>query len=388
MNTAVNANVVHESEAQRQHARVKIPAKLRYLGANREPLEVKVEDLSAGGLSFYTRHPLKVGEVVRGRLQFVVDNLGLAIDIEFQVRSHNVADGRTGVQFQNLEQRDIATLRHIITSHLSGELISIGDVLSTLQRDNFTKARKQKDTGGGLSAFGRLRAVTFSLGVFVVGVAASGFIAKSVYGLYFISHAEAGVVSVPTTNVTMPRDGTVQSLVKADGPVVKGAPLASFNTSMLDLLKGHLDDQQLEPARVEELFGKQLSGTLTSPCDCVVARQLVDDGQYASKGAVIFQLIPRTTNPIIEARFSYRQFDEVQPGTRVNFQVAGEDDVRQGRIVSSTSQNSDDLSSDIRVQIKPDAPMPSELAGRPVSVNSDRGPSMDWLIDKAVARGL
>ena len=28
MNTAVNANVVHESEAQRQHARVKIPAKL------------------------------------------------------------------------------------------------------------------------------------------------------------------------------------------------------------------------------------------------------------------------------------------------------------------------------------------------------------------------
>ena len=68
--------------------------------------------------------------------------------------------------------------------------------------------------------------------------------------------------------------------------------------------------------------------------------------------------------------------------------MAGEDDVRQGRIVSSTSQNSDDLSSDIRVQIKPDAPMPSELAGRPVSVNSDRGPSMDWLIDKAVARGL
>jgi hypothetical protein len=32
MNTAVNVNVVHESEAQRQHARVKIPAKLRFFG--------------------------------------------------------------------------------------------------------------------------------------------------------------------------------------------------------------------------------------------------------------------------------------------------------------------------------------------------------------------
>ncbi|MFP3830596.1 HlyD family efflux transporter periplasmic adaptor subunit, partial [Pseudomonas sp. SIMBA_021] len=91
---------------------------------------------------------------------------------------------------------------------------------------------------------------------------------------------------------------------------------------------------------IEELFGKQLSGTLTSPCDCVVARQLVDDGQYAAKGQAIFQLIPRTTTPMVEARFSYRQFDEVKPGTRVNFQVAGEDEVRTGQIVSSTSLNS------------------------------------------------
>ncbi|AFO49003.1 MULTISPECIES: PilZ domain-containing protein [Pseudomonas] len=388
MNTAVNVNVVHESEAQRQHARVRIPAKLRFLDAQRQVHEVKVEDLSAGGLSFHAKQPQSVGDVLRGRLQFVVDNLGLSIDIEFQVRSYNPDNGRIGAQFQNLEPRDIATLRHIITSHLSGELISIGDVLSTLQRDNFTKARKQKDGGAGLSAFGRFKAVTVTLGVFVVGVAAFGFVAKSLYGMYFVSHAEAGVVAVPTTNVTMPRDGTVSSLVESGGQIAKGAPLASFTTSMLDMLKGNLEDAQLEPAKIEELFGKQLSGTLTSPCDCVVARQLVDDGQYAAKGQPIFQLIPRTTNPMVEARFSYRQFDEVKPGTRVNFQVAGEDEVRTGQIVSSASLNSEDLSSDIRVQIKPDSGLPAELAGRPASVNSDRGPSLNWLIDKAVARGL
>lgn len=387
MNTAVNANVVHESEAQRQHVRVRIPAKLRYLDRNREPHDVKVDDLSAGGLSFHTSKPLNVGDVLRGRLQFTVDNLGLSMDVEFQVRSYQ-STGRTGVQFQNLEPRDVATLRHIITTFLSGEMINVGGVLSTLQRDNFTKARKQKDSGSGLSAFGRLRAVTVSLGVFVVGVAAFGFIAKSLYGMYFVSHAEAGVVSVPTTNVTMPRDGSVQSLVENGAQVVKGAPLASFSTSMLDLLKGHLDDSQLEPAKVEELFGKQLSGTLTSPCDCVVARQLVDDGQYASKGQPIFQLVPRTTNPMVEARFSYRQFDQVKPGTRVQFQVAGEDEMRTGKIISSASLNSEDLASDIRVQIKPDSGLPAELAGRPAAVNADRGPSLDWQIDKAVARGL
>ena len=230
--------------------------------------------------------------------------------------------------------------------------------------------------------------MTVTLGVFVVGIAAFGFVAKSLYGMYFVSHAEAGVVAVPTTNVTMPRDGTVSSLVESGGLIAKGAPLASFSTSMLDMLKGNLEDAQLEPAKIEELFGKQLSGTLTSPCDCVVARQLVDNGQYAAKGQPIFQLIPRTTNPMVEARFSYRQFDEVKPGTRVNFQVAGEDEVRTGQIVSSASLNSEDLASDIRVQIKPDSGLPAELAGRPASVNSDRGPSLNWLIDKAVARGL
>lgn len=41
MNTAVNVNVVHESEAQRQHARVKIPAKLRFFGPDRTPIDRK-----------------------------------------------------------------------------------------------------------------------------------------------------------------------------------------------------------------------------------------------------------------------------------------------------------------------------------------------------------
>jgi alginate biosynthesis protein Alg44 len=389
MNTAVNANVVHESEAQRQHARVKIPAKLRFFGPDRTPMEARVIDLSAGGLAFNAGQlPLKIGDVYKARLQFVIDNLGLAMDVELQVRSFDRQTGRAGCQFQNLEPQDISTLRHLITSHLAGDIVSMGEVLATLQRDNFTKARKMKDGGHGMTAFGRLRAVTFSLAIFIVGLAAFGFIFKSVYGMYFVSHAQAGLVSVAGMNITMPRDGTVQSLIKADGVAAKGAPLATFSTSMLDVLKGHLDDNQLQPAKVEELFGKQMTGTLTSPCDCTVAQQLVADGQYASKGDVIFQLVPRNSEANVEARFSYRQFGDVLPGNTVSFQIAGEDKTRSGKIVSSTSLKSADLSSDIRVLIQPDEPLDSKFAGRPVEVNSTRGPNLNWLIDKAMASGL
>ncbi len=389
MNTAVNSNVVHESEAQRQHARVKIPAKLRFFGPDRTPVEARVIDLSAGGLAFNAGQlPLKVGDVHKARLQFVIDNLGLAMDVELQIRSVDRQTGRIGCQFQNLEPRDISTLRHLITSHLAGDIVSVGEMLATLQRDNFTKARKVKDGGHGMTPLGRLKAVTFSAGIFVVGLVAFGFIFKSVYGMYFVSHAQAGLVSVQGMNITMPRDGTVQSLIKADGVAAKGAPLATFSTSMLDVLKGHLDEGQLQPSKVEELFGKQMTGTLTSPCDCTVAQQLVANGQYASKGDVIFQLVPRNTEANVEARFSYRQFGDVLPGTSVSFQIAGEDQTRTGKIVSSTSLKSADLSSDIRVQIKPDEPLDSAFAGRPAEVNSTRGPNLNWLINKAMAAGL
>ncbi|WP_431482640.1 PilZ domain-containing protein [Pseudomonas solani] len=389
MNTAVNVNVVHESEAQRQHARVKIPAKIRYL-ANNERVEHRLVDLSAGGFSFQTspKHRAQVGDYHQGRMLFQLDSLTLGLDVEFQVRAVDPDSGRAGCQFHSLKPRDIATLRYLISAHLSGEVISAGDMLNTLQRENFTKPRKNGGNGGGMGVFGRLKAVTFSAGLFVVGLAAFGFIFKSLYGLYFVTHAESGMVAVPSMQVTMPREGTVQSLIGGEGTNVdKGAPIASFSATMLEMLKGHLTDDQLTPANVEELFGKQMKGTLTSPCNCKVARQLVADGQFAGKGDVIFELVPQDFEATISARFPYRNFAQAKPGASVTFQVAGEDSPRHGKIIS-TSLIDSGLSSDIRVVIQPDQTLDSKLAGQPVEVSIDRGPSFDWMVDRALAAGF
>ncbi|MBC9251999.1 hemolysin D [Pseudomonas alcaligenes] len=389
MNTAVNINVVHESEAQRQHARVKIPARLRYLAKNRESVELRILDLSAGGLSFTAdRQPARVGDHHQGHLQFQLDGLNLGFDIEFQVRSVDPSNGRVGCQFHNLKPRDIATLRYLISAHLAGTLVSVGDLLATLQRENFTKARKAGGQGSGLGVLGRFKAVTFSLAIFVIGVAAFAYILQSLYNLYFVTHAQSAQVSVPSLQVTMPREGTVQSLLpEGSDKVAKGAPIAAFSASMLEMLKGHLSDEQLTPANVEELFGKQMKGTLTSPCNCKIARQLVADGQFASKGEVIFELVPQDSHASISASFPYRNLAEVKPGTRVSFWVGDEDQPRHG-LVLSTSLHDGGLSSDIRAVIQPDQPLPSTYAGQPVEVSIDRGPSLDWMIDKALAAGF
>jgi alginate biosynthesis protein Alg44 len=386
MNTAVNLNVVHESEAQRQHARVKIPGKIRYI-ARGERFEASLLDVSAGGFAYTGgRAGATIGDHHRGRLMFQIDGLSLGLDIEFQVRAVDARSERIGCVFHNLQPRDIATLRYLISSHLSGELVSAGDLLNTLQRENFTKARKN-GAGGGMGVLGRLKAVSFSLGIFVVGLGAFGYISKSLYDLYFVTHADSAMVAVPSMQVTMPREGTVQSLVGPDATVEKGAPIASFSATMLEMLKGHLTDSQLSPGNVEDLFGKQMKGTLTSPCNCKISRQLVADGQFASKGDVIFELVPQDTQATVQARFPFRNIAQAKPGARVTFQVAGEDEVRHGKILSS-SLHDGSMSADIRTTIQPDEPLPSSLAGQPVELSIDRGPSLDWLVDRALAAGF
>ncbi|MCY1286135.1 Mannuronan synthase [compost metagenome] len=382
MNTAVN--VVHESEIQRQHARVRIPARIRFAGKHQHLVEHSLQELSAGGFSYLAgKHPVEVGDFHKGELTFAIDDLALVMRVEFQVRSLDPATHRVGCQFHNLKPRDIITLRHLITAHISGELVSVGELLNTLQRDNFGAPRKTRGHSG-LGWFGRVRAMTLSLVVLVIGVSAFVFIASALHDLYFITHAQSAVVTIPSMEVTMPREGTVQSLIREDGVVTKGAPIATFKTSMLEMFKGQLADSNIKAERLDELLGRQMNGTVTSPCDCTLLRQLVPDGQFASKGDVIFQLAQRGSQASVEAKFPYAKFRAVPPGSQVSFVVAGEEQARGGTIVGSNlnSATLNDLSTDIRVQIKPDQPLDNALAGRPVEVSVNRGPSFAWLIDK------
>lgn len=386
MNSVANLNVVHESEAQRQHARVKLPGRVRFSNAQRERLDARLLDVSAGGFSFASEQAMpKAGDFHRGQLQFQLDGLVLGLDMEFQVCSVQPEHKRIGCQFHNLGARESAALRHLISAHLAGELINVGEVLHILQRDNFTKARKN-GTGGGMNWFGRTRAVAFSGAIFVLGLAAFGYIGKSVYGLYFVTHAQSAQVSLPSLQVTMPREGSVQALVGPDEVVEKGAPIATFTTSMLEMLKGHLSDEQIEPSQVEALLSREMQGTLTSPCNCKISRQLVADGQFASKGDVVFELVQQDGVATIAASFPYRHLEQARPGTQVSFRVAGDEAARRGKIVSS-SLHEGGLSSDIRVVIQPDSSLPASLSGLPAEVVIDRGPSFDWLIDRAVAAG-
>lgn len=383
---ASNTNVVHESEAQRQYARLKMPARIRFLGPDRDMFENELLDLSAGGFSFIQSSlPMKLGGHHKGALVFQIDGLSMTIDVEFQVRSIYAEGQRVGCEFHQLRPREIAALRYLITSYTSGEMITMGDMLGTLQRDNFAKARKGKG-GGAMGFFSRLRALTFSLLIFLIGVGACAYILNQLYNLYYVTHADSAMVSLPSQQVSMPREGVLQvGLVKVGSEVAKGAPLATFSATMLDVLKSSLPAEQMTPENIERLFSKTLQGTLTSPCDCRVVAQYVGDGQSASKGVPVFELVPLKGEATIDARFPYKAFSKVQPGIRVLVQVSGESAPRNGQI-STVSLQQGSLASDLRVSIITDEPLSPEVAGRPVEVTID-GLSGNLLIEKIMAAG-
>ncbi len=156
MNTAVNVNVVHESEAQRQFARVKLPARIRYIGANREGVDARLLDLSAGGFAFTASGaPIQPGDLYKGKLLFQVDSISFSLEVEFQVRSVDPASRRVGCEFQNLKPREVAALRYLITSYLAGEVIGVATCsIPSSARTSPRPASRAAATAGWASSAG------------------------------------------------------------------------------------------------------------------------------------------------------------------------------------------------------------------------------------------
>ena len=81
-------NIVHESEAQRQYVRVKVPATIQFSVGNGPVKRYKLNDLSAGGFSFEPgTDSYASNEAFNGELLISVDGIGFTIPVSFEVRT-------------------------------------------------------------------------------------------------------------------------------------------------------------------------------------------------------------------------------------------------------------------------------------------------------------
>lgn len=365
MKSPPKLDLSHESETQRQHVRVKMPGTLE-LSDGKQTARLQLCDISAGGFSVDAgRVRLQEGARYDGRLCLTVSEVSLAIPIRFRVVE--LAGGnRVSCAYCELGAEQISTLRHLISSYLSGEMVAVGEVLTIAKRDNFTSPRKSsKPAKKGF--FGRVSATAVSSALLIVGVVTAGWAATQLYDLLFVQKAIVAKVSGPLHQVQMPREGVFTSLIPDDRVVEKGAPLGTFETPMLELVRSEALSANLSAERINELLSSSVTGTVTSPCHCRVQKVFVGDGQLVGKGHPLFELVPLDFEPQVIAQFRYDQLEELAPGKTVNFRVNGEGTSRRGKISDvRVLGNGEHLSQSVLVSVAPETPLNGDLASRPV----------------------
>ncbi|MEE3119190.1 MAG: alginate biosynthesis protein Alg44 [Pseudomonadota bacterium] len=385
MNTAAIApNFVHESEAQRQFARVRMPAKL-FVKLDGTTMKFPIEDLSAGGFGIKLgTEGLRRGQVYNGRLVFRIDGFDLAVDVEFVPRSFTGNDNRCGCEFQNLGANEVSVLRYLITSFLSGELVSAGDVLNTLSRENFTKARKGKGSQA-LGFFASARAMVVSLLVMAIGLLALTFVGYQLWQIYFVTTAESAMVASEQVPVRIPKDAKVTTLVDAGEQVEAGQAIATFDAPMLSYVNDLVGNGNYTVAQIEELLGQSVRGTLTSPCDCKVVNLLPAKDQYMSKGEKLAVVAPTDASAHVIARFNFADGEDLEEGQSVTLRLPG-GDTQAGRIESLfvDAESPNQPGNAINALIQAGEPLPMQSVGRPIGVTVDvfQMAAVEGLIDR------
>lgn len=389
MNTAAIApQFVHESEAQRQFARVRMPAKL-FVKLDGTTVKFPIEDMSAGGFGIKLGNEgLRRGQVYNGRLVFRIDGFDLAVDVEFVPRNFTGNDGRCGCEFQNLGANEVSVLRYLITSFLSGELVSAGDVLNTLSRENFTKARKGKGSQA-LGFFASARAMVVSLVMMTVGLIAVAFIGYQLWQIYFVTTAESAMVASENVPVRLPKDAKVTTLVEAGDQVEAGQAIASFDAPMLSYVNDLVGNGNYTVEQIEELLGQSVRGTLTSPCDCKVLNMLPAEDQYMSKGEKLAVLAPTDASAHVIARFNFEDGGDLEEGQSVTLRMSG-GDTQTGRIESLfvDSETPNQPGNAINALIQADEALPMQSVGRPIGVTVDvfQMAAVDGLVDRVAGQ--
>lgn len=372
-------NIVHESETQRQHVRVRVPGVVE-LDHAKGRARFRLVDLSAGGIGFHAADAsVGIGQRFEGRLHLKLEPVELAVPVRLVILHVDARNGRVGAAFTELAPAEIATIRRVVTAYLSGELIGVGDVMHTLSRNNFASPRTDRASAPPRSVFGRLRAGFVTACMLVAGIAALFFAGGQLQERLFNTTATAARVSGPQFEITMPRDGVFRSLIPDDRMVKKGAPIGTFETTMLDLVRSQALAAELPPEDLEDLLGRSITGTITSPCDCRVEALYATDGQFLGKGQQVVALAPTQFNPYVVARFEYPDANRLSIGSPVRLQIDGESMARRGRITQlRRGQGSAELDSDLVVVVESEQPIPSQLMSRPVRVSARRDALQDF----------
>ncbi|MCF8495057.1 MAG: PilZ domain-containing protein [Alphaproteobacteria bacterium] len=372
-----SSQIVHESETQRQHVRVGIPAIVRLNGR-----EYQVKDLSVGGVSL-----ADMGDIYRSRqnlnlqLVFRFTDFGFTLDLKAQVEYFDKSSRSLGCRFLNLTESQLSILNFIIKSHMNNAIVTEGDLLHVAGRSNFVQARSSLGVSPEEDRTSRVRKAVFIAFIALSGMLGLFFILGNIYESVSIIKSYQGTVKGDTVLSRTASEGTFHSLLPPGTKRVgQGQALAEINGLTIGPasadtsppLKPFPDNVGLAPTTAAppatglppQFY--TVKRIVKSPCDCYVVHQFVRDGEFRGVGEPLFKLMPVNSRPWITATILPRDAHRLNLRNEVNIRIAGETAFVPGHVVSIDSRDEDVPIT--TVKILPQADLPQEVVGRPAYV--------------------
>jgi len=365
--------LVHENEAQRRHARIKIPARLVITDTEGKAYTLPIRDLSASGFAVPVGDfPFEKGKYYTGELLFRLNSVEFRLPVNFTVVHSSTKLETVGCEFEELDHEQISILRLFISKYIAGELVTDDDILTTLSRNNFTKPRKHDDIEG-LTGWKRTRAILATALAALTSLAVLCFIAYSLYQNYFITSAVTALVNVDTIPVQAPDDGYVELVTEVGKPINQDAVLATVSSPVYEFLK-----QSGIAAKISEELPSLQShiaySVVKSPCQGKIFRIKARDKAYVHKGETLFELISANSQPYITAVFKYRDAGDLAVGKAVTLTFPAEKRPFSGTI-RTLNIDMDANMSNVLVTIEPDSKPDESRIGEPVFVSTAHTPS-------------
>lgn len=353
MSQAAASQIVHESEAQRQHVRLPLPARAIIKGQ-----EYDVRDLSPAGMGIrgitgaYER-----GTILAVTLRLPFGTFTLDLSLQGEVQHYNEAEKLLGCHFTNLTTDQLALINHVLKAFLAGDVVASGDLLNVASRDSFVKTRRQNGpaVAGAAPGFDIRRQIPGLAIMGVLGLIAAYVIGGNLYESAFVLKSTDAYVSTRLVTVDAPAEGTFKLALPVDTALVEAGQVIGTVTAR---------DETLPPAQI------------VSPCHCQISRIQANDGEYVAAGAPVVSLASADLKPVITATIEPVSASRIKSDSKAIITIAGTQRKFSGRVTGMTSGLASQtpnaslgfVPAPVFVTITTDQPLPADLANIPAQV--------------------
>ena len=352
-------NIVHESEAQRQYVRVHLPAHAYINGQT-----YNLSDISPAGFSIKDFDAEKSrGDSFPVRLLLPFSGFSLTLQMTAEVRHYSKKNQTLGARFTDVTKQQTTLLNKILKGFLSGDVVTSGDLLEAVSRENFVKVRHHNNAANEEKnqAFWKKQLLPL-LFIACLGIAAFYLIANNVYRSAFVLQTSQAYVEVEKVDVTSPLAGVYNTLLDSETAMLKeGQVIGSI--------------QRASFGRSVNVAGNGFQ--LTSPCECIILSQPFENNDYVGAGSSVINLAEINTQPWVVATVSSRNAQRLSVGDKATVYLAGNDIEVTGEVESFSMNDlggpvmasAQGFDPGVHVKIKLDQKIPVDLAGRPARID-------------------